>query len=64
MPWPVAITHGTVPHRFILLELRSDEEDKLWLKLERRPDSKIALLRGFGETAAKDEVNSYHLCEL
>jgi hypothetical protein len=64
MPWPVAITRGTVPHRFILLELRSDEEDKLWLKLERRPHSKIALLRGFGKTAAKDEVDSYHSCGL
>ena len=47
--------HGTVPHRFILLELRLDDE-KLWLKLERRPHSKIALLRGFGRTSAKDEV--------
>jgi len=55
MPWATAIMHGTVSHRFILLELQLDDE-KLWLKLERRPDSKIALIRGFGCTTAKDEV--------
>jgi hypothetical protein len=55
MPWATAIAHGAAPHRFILFELRLADK-KLWLKLERRPDSKIALLRGFGRTTAKDEV--------
>ena len=57
MPWATAISRGTVPHRFLLLELGLDDE-RLWLKLERRPDSKIALVRGFGTTDAKDEVGS------
>jgi hypothetical protein len=55
MPLVTAIARSVAPHRFILLELKSDDK-KLWLKLERRPDSKIALLRGFGTTRAKDEV--------
>jgi hypothetical protein len=55
MPWALAIARGAAPHRFILLELGLGDE-KLWLKLERRPESKIALLRGLGRTTAKDEV--------
>jgi hypothetical protein len=55
MPWATAIRRGVAPHRFLLLELRLADE-KLWLRLERRPDSKIALLRGFGSTTTKDEV--------
>jgi hypothetical protein len=55
MPWTTAIAHGVAPHRFLMLELKLADE-KLWLRLERRPDSKIALLRGFGRTAAKDEA--------
>lgn len=55
MPMMSAIARGMAPHRFILLELRLDDK-KLWLKLERRPDSKTALLRGFGATRARDEV--------
>jgi hypothetical protein len=35
------------------------EDEKLWLKLERRSDSKIALLRSFGRTTAKGEVGLY-----
>lgn len=50
------VKRGAAPHRFLLLELRLADE-KLWLKLERGPDSKTALLRGFGKTAAKDEVS-------
>jgi len=55
MPWATAIIRGTVPHRFLLVELEL-EDDKMWLKLERKPQSKISLLRGFGRTTAKDEV--------
>jgi len=54
-PWVTAITRGVAPHRFILLELRLGDK-RLWLQLERKPDSKIALIRGFGRTAARDEV--------
>jgi hypothetical protein len=57
MPWATAIARGAAPHRFILLELKLNDK-KLWLKLERRPDSKIALLRGFGRTTARDAVRS------
>jgi len=61
MPWATAIAHGVAPHRFLMLELRLADE-KLWLKLERRPDSKIALLRGLGRTAAKDEAWPQFTC--
>lgn len=55
MPWATAATRVTVPHRFLLIQLRL-EGDELWLKLERRPESKISLLLGFGRTTAKDQV--------
>jgi len=55
MPWTTAILRGVAPHRFILLELMLDGE-RMWLQLERRPDSKVALLRGLGKTSARDEV--------
>jgi len=54
MPWTTAILRGVAPHRFILLELMLDGE-RMWLQLERRPDSKVALLRGLGRTSARDE---------
>jgi len=58
MPWTTAILRGVAPHRFILLELMLDGE-RMWLQLERRPDSKVALLRGLGRTSARDEVRLY-----
>jgi len=58
MPWRTAILRGVAPHRFILLELMLDGE-RMWLQLERRPDSKVALLRGLGRTSARDEVRLY-----
>jgi len=60
MPWTTAILRGVAPHRFILLELMLDG-GRMWLQLERRPDSKVALLRGLGRTSAKDEVRLYSI---
>ena len=58
MSWPKAMTRGTVPHRFLLIELKLADSE-LWFKLDRRPESKVSLVRGFGRTSAKDEVWCY-----
>jgi hypothetical protein len=41
-----------VRHRFLLLKLQHEDNREVWLRLERRPVSRVAVWRGFGKAIA------------
>lgn len=45
------------PHRCLVLELRRPGRKDLWLRLERKPTSRAALISGKGKTPSNDVVN-------
>lgn len=46
------------PHRCILLELHRPGRKKIWVRLERKPTSRAALVSGKGKTPSNDVVSS------
>ena len=54
--WRSAPHQWLAPHRFVLLRLHPELGDPVWLRLERYPVSKVALVKGLGVTDAKDTV--------
>lgn len=45
------------PHRFIVLELHRQGRKHIWLRLERKPESRAALVSGIGRTPSNDVVS-------
>jgi hypothetical protein len=54
--WKCAPHQWLAPHRFVLLRLQPESGEPVWLRLERNPISKAALVRGLGKTDARDQV--------
>lgn len=48
---------GPTPHRKIFLNVRERGGESFWLMLERRPTSRVALVKGCGVTPQNDVVN-------
>ena len=45
------------PHRCVVLELHKEGRKNIWLRLERKPTTRAALVLGMGKTPANDVVN-------
>lgn len=44
------------PHRCLVLLLQRDRRDEIWLRLDRRPTSRVTLFLSGGDTPANDRV--------
>ena len=52
----VQINARMAPHRCIVMHLERDGRKPIWLRLDRRPTSRVDLIAKFGTTRANDQV--------
>ena len=49
------------PHRCIVMHIQRDGRKPIWLRLDRRPTSRVDLIAKFGTTRANDQVWADHV---